>query len=229
MELAKRIYWQVHSFILRWLDPQARTPATIARQFHSLYYKSGDTTWDNTFWMGAKVLKCPLDLWVYQEIIFDTKPDVIVETGTRHGGSALYLASLCDLLGHGRVISIDIEPAKGRPAHPRITYLLGSSTSVQMIRDVETAVLGNAVMVSLDSDHSKAHVLEEMRLYSRFVSKGHYMIVEDTNVNGHPVLPEFGPGPLEAVEEFLVDHDEFEVDEAREKFLLTFHSRGFLK
>jgi cephalosporin hydroxylase len=179
--------------------------------------------------MGAKVLKCPLDLWVYQEIIFDTKPDLIIETGTRHGGSALYLASLCDLLGHGRVISIDIEPAKGRPAHPRITYLLGSSTSVQMIRDVETAVLGNAVMVSLDSDHSKAHVLEEMRLYSRFVSKGHYMIVEDTNVNGHPVLPEFGPGPLEAVEEFLVDHDEFQVDEAREKFLLTFHSRGFLK
>lgn len=209
---------------------RANTPDDIVRQFHQLFYDRVSTTWNNTFWMGIRALKNPLDLWIYQEIIFEMRPDVIVETGTCHGGSAFYLASICDLVGHGHVVSIDIEPGAGRPQHPRITYLVGSSVAEPIVREVETLIQNKTVMVTLDSDHQQSHVMAEMRLYSRYVTKGHYMIVEDTNVNGHPVYSSFGPGPMEAVEEFLKeDAGGFQIDEERQKFLLTFHPKGFLK
>jgi cephalosporin hydroxylase len=85
------------------------------------------------------------------------------------------------------------------------------------------------VLVILDSDHSRDHVLDELRIYSRWVTPGSYLIVEDTNVNDHPALPEHGPGPMEALEEFLAETDEFEIDAPREKFFLTFNPRGFLR
>ena len=85
------------------------------------------------------------------------------------------------------------------------------------------------VMVVLDSDHPKNHVLQEMKIYGKFVSKGCYMIVEDTNVNGHPVLSDFGDGPMEAVTEFLENNEDFVIDKDREKFLLTFNPNGYLK
>jgi len=82
--------------------------------------------------------------------------------------------------------------------------------------------------VILDSDHSRDHVLDELRLYAPLVTSGSYVIVEDTNINGHPVLPQFGPGPMEALDEFLRESDEFSIDDQREKFFLTFNPRGFL-
>ena len=85
------------------------------------------------------------------------------------------------------------------------------------------------VLIILDSDHSRDHVLDELRIYNRWVSPGSYLIVEDTNVNGHPAMPEHGPGPMEALEAFLAENDEFEIDAAREKFFLTFNPRGFLR
>jgi len=84
-------------------------------------------------------------------------------------------------------------------------------------------------MVILDSDHSKGHVLSELKIYSKFVTKGSYIIVEDTNINNHPVFPDFGPGPMEAVEEFLKENKDFSVDRSREKFYLTFNPKGFLQ
>jgi cephalosporin hydroxylase len=84
------------------------------------------------------------------------------------------------------------------------------------------------VIVILDSDHHKEHVLNELRIYSRFVTPGSYLVVEDTNINGHPVLSSFGPGPMEAIHEFLKDNKNFVVDEGREKFFLTFNPKGFL-
>lgn len=84
-------------------------------------------------------------------------------------------------------------------------------------------------MVVLDSDHSADHVTKELSIYSQFVSQGCYLVVEDTNINGHPVLPEFGPGPAEALEEFLAGNGQFTVDESREKFLLTFNPKGYLR
>lgn len=200
--------------------------------FHRLYYDSAESggTWKNTYWLGVPTEKCPLDLWVYQEILHEVRPDIIVETGTRWGGSALFLASLCDVLGRGRVITIDVEVPGERPSHDRITYLLGSSVSPEIVEEVRKDIAtGDRVLVSLDSDHAMDHVLAEMRTYGTLVSPGSYLIVEDTNINGHPVLPGWGPGPREAVQEFLKETDEFVVDESREKLLLTFNPKGYLR
>ena len=231
MQLKSLIPRRVKHIIQQYLcdHEETTTPSEVVRQFHELFYDNVGSTWNNTYWMGAQILKNPFDLWIYQEIIFDTKPAVIVECGTRHGGSALYFASMCDLLGHGRVISIDVEKGESRPVHPRITYLVGSSLSESTLRHIEKATAGRTTMVSLDSDHRQAHVLAEMRVYGQYVTRGCYMVVEDTNLNGHPVLPNFGPGPLEAVEQFVQENHDFEVDSRCEKFLFTFHPNGFLR
>lgn len=207
--------------------PQGRA-RSVAEQFHEVYYESG--VWRNTFWQGVETWKCPLDLWVYQEIMFERRPDVVVECGTAAGGSALFLASVCDLLGHGRVVSVDVEARAGRPAHPRIKYVLGSSVAPQVVGEVRAEVEGaRRVMVILDSDHRREHVLGELAAYAGLVTPGDYLIVEDTNVNGHPVLHHFGPGPMEAVAEFLNGRDDFAADREREKFFLTFNPRGYLR
>lgn len=205
---------------------------SIVNQFHELYYDSHffGKTWGNIFWLGIPTLKCPLDLWIYQEIIFEVKPDVIIECGTANGGSALFLASMCDLVDNGSVITIDIEDKEKRPKHKRIKYLLGSSTSKEIVEKVRNLIKDEIkVMVILDSDHHKEHVFNELRIYSKFVTKGSYLIVEDTNINGHPIFPDFGPGPMEAVKEFLRENKDFVIDETKEKFYLTFNPKGYLK
>jgi cephalosporin hydroxylase len=171
-----------------------------------------------------------MDLVIYQEIIFEIRPGVIIESGTADGGSALFLASICDLIGNGRVITVDIKEREGRPKHKRITYLTGSSTSKEIVEKIGKLVkAGEKVLVILDSDHHEEHVLNELRIYSRFVTKGSYLIVEDTVVNGHPVEPQYGPGPMEAVEKFLKGNKDFIVDGKREKLYLTFNPGGYLK
>jgi cephalosporin hydroxylase len=205
------------------------TDAVVAA-FHELYYGSRDRTWRNTRWLGRRAAKCPLDLWVYQEILFETRPDVVIETGTMDGGSALFLASVLELLGAGRVISVDIEERSGRPGHERIRYVTGSSTDPATIDTVRAEVVdGDSALVILDSDHSRNHVLAELRAYSPLVSPGNYLVVEDTNVNGNPVRPDFGPGPMEAVDLFLAESRDFELDREREKFFMTFNPRGYLR
>jgi len=200
------------------------------RAFHELYYDSRDTTWKDTRWRGVRAQKCPLDLWVYQEILHEVQPDFIVETGTAEGGSALFLASMLDLLGRGEVITIDVLERPDYPRHPRITYLHGSSIDPTIVGHVSDLVGDeDKVVVILDSDHTKDHVLAEMKAYGPLVTKGSYLIVEDTNINGHPVLPDFGPGPWEAVEEFLQGSDQFQVDRSREKLLMTFNPMGYLR
>jgi cephalosporin hydroxylase len=201
----------------------------VVRPFHRMYYDS--KVWRDTYWQGVETEKTPLDLWIYQEIVYELKPDVIVETGTFDGGSALFLATICDLAGTGKVITVDLETRPYRPKHPRITYVEGhSSTSAEAVGKVKEG-LGDAkkVMVILDSDHGQPHVLDELRIYSAFVTPGQYLIVEDTNINGHPVLEEFGPGPMEALDIFLRKNKDFEIDPSREKFFLTFNPRGYLK
>lgn len=180
--------------------------------------------------MGIPVLKCPLDLWIYQEIIFRVKPDLIIETGTYKGGTAHFFASMCELIGTGEVVTVDIEAYPNRPIHPRITYLHGSSTDPKIIQQVkQKAASVPSVLVVLDSDHSMAHVRKEMELYAPMVSKGSYLIVEDTNINGNPVLPESGPGPNEAIADYLRSHPEFTIDRSMEKLLMTFNPGGYLR
>ena len=213
--------------------PLSALERRLIDQFHDLYYRLGQRGFFtyHVSWLGYSTLKCPLDLWIYQELICRIKPDVIIETGTASGGSALYLATLCQLVGHGEVITIDVDARdiEVRPMSPRLSYISGSSTDPEVFAEAQRRVAGRpSVMVILDSDHRKAHVLEELRLYHQFVPVGGYLIVEDTNINGHPTYPEFGPGPMEAVEEFLTENGSFREDESCERFLLTMNPRGFL-
>jgi cephalosporin hydroxylase len=213
---------------IRQMTP-AEQSATDA--FHRAYYESwttGRRTIDLS-WFGYQTLKCPLDLWIYQEIIVETQPELIIECGTNAGGSALYLASICDLAGAGQVISIDIEARSDRPKHKRIQFITGSSTDPGVVATLRNKAAGRRTLVILDSDHSKAHVLAELRAYSDMVPIGCYLIVEDTNVNGHPAFPSFGPGPMEALREFLASTDAFQVDRDRERLMMTLNPSGYLK
>jgi len=136
---------------------------------------------------------------------------------------------MCDLINNGSVITIDIEDKKDRPQHKRIKYLLGSSTSRKIAEEIRKLISDkDKVIVILDSDHHKEHVLNEMKIYSEFVTKGSYLIVEDSNINGHPVAGNFGPGPMEAINQFLSTHNNFLIDKRREKFYLTFNSCGYI-
>jgi cephalosporin hydroxylase len=200
----------------------------VIAAFHIVYHHR--QTFNDTHWLGTEVQKTPLDLWVYQELIHELRPDLIVETGTYKGGSALFMASICDLENNGQVATVDTEEYPGRPQHSRIRYLRGSSTSSGIIEQFKALASGQrTVLVALDSDHAKQHVLNELRLYSGLVTKGSYLIVEDTHFNGHPILPHFGPGPREAVEEFLKENRDFVADRGREKYLLTFNAGGYLR
>jgi len=184
-------------------------------------------------WLGVQVLKTPMDLMVYQEIIVQRKPDLIIECGSFKGGSALFMAHICDLVDHGRIVSVDVvvpPDVKDLPWHPRITWYTGDSVSKGIIEAMQgERYEAESCMVILDSNHSRGHVLRELKAYAPMVTLGDYLVVEDTNVNGHPVLPEHGPGPWEAVGKFLEDNsDQFRIDVAREKFLVSFNPGGFL-
>lgn len=201
----------------------------IIDQFHWLYYNSPET-WLTTSWMGIPTQKCPLDMWIYQEIIFDAKPDLLIETGTAYGGSALFFATFMDAIGHGHIATVDVLDMPDRPQHPRITYVTGSSTSEESLASMHRMAGGaGSVMVILDSDHSKDHVAKELRLYCDLVSPGNYLIVEDSNVNGHPVNRTHGPGPMEALEEFLATNNDFYIDSQKERYMMTFNPKGYLR
>ncbi len=202
----------------------------LVRRFHDLYYRrwqAGANT-INLSWFGYELQKSPLDMWIYQELLVRTRPDVVIEAGTRTGGSALFLAMVLDQIGRGQVISIDTERWEGRPEHPRLTYLMGSSTDPKVVAEVKNKAKGRALVI-LDSDHRADHVYAELITYSPLIQPGDYLIVEDTNVNGHPALPEFGPGPMEAVDRFLSQTDDFVIDERCERFMLTLNPRGYLR
>ena len=203
---------------------------SVDHRFTALYYDD-PSTWRSTYWLGIQTSKCPLDLWIFQEIITETRPDLIVETGTHLGGSALFLASMCDLVGNGEVLTIDVIDDDERPQHPRVSYLLGSSTDPGVVEEAtRRAVEAERVMVVLDSDHTAAHVFDELTLLAPLVTPGCYLVVEDTIVNGNPVLPDFGPGPGEAVARYLaLERSLFVVDRNREKFRLTFNPGGYLR
>ncbi|TDN67200.1 CmcI family methyltransferase [Paraburkholderia sp. BL10I2N1] len=208
----------------------------LVESFSDLYYRKIDNFKGlHTIvlsWMGYEMFKCPLDLWIYQEIIVRERPDLVIEVGTYKGGSALYLASVCDLAGHGEIVTIDIDATHDpvRPRHPRISYLTGSSIADDVLAKVTKMAAGKQkILVILDGDHRCEHVVQELRIYQRFVAPGGYMVVEDTNINGHPTYPEFGPGPWEAVDLFLAENNEFYADRSCERFLLTMNPRGFLR
>lgn len=205
---------------------QAAHADTIAA-FHQAFYASKQTHW-MTYFEGVALLKSPMDLWVYQELIWYQKPTLIIETGTAFGGSALFFARQLDKLNAGKVISIDVEPATQLPQHPRITYVKGySSTDLCLHEALATIVPTHPrVMVILDSDHAADHVEGELDLFAPYVTEGQSLIIEDTNLNGRPVPIDWrgGPGPGIAVDRWLPNHQEFGRNLWAERYLMTFHT-----
>lgn len=202
----------------------------IVEQFHRLYYYDSTQTWRNTRYRGIPTLKCPLDLWVYQELITTVRPALIIETGTNLGGSAFFLADQCELQDRGHVVTIDIVDHHDRPVHDRITYLTGRSTDDHILSTVRSLLPEDGpVMVILDSDHSHENVAAELAAYSPLVTVDSYLIVEDTCMGGNPILPNAESGPMTAVQDFLRSTTTFRRDESCEKFLLTFNPSGYLR
>jgi cephalosporin hydroxylase len=210
----------------------------IAQRFHDLYWSS--QTWRWTFWRGVPTLKCPLDLWIYQELLWLSRPRLIVELGTWAGGSATYMADMLDAIGvdGARVVTVDILddyafaphvagyaekasfPVRIRPPHPRITYVHGDSASDAIVARVhELAADAAPVLVIADSDHTSEHTARELARYHDLVTPGSWFVMEDTD----------GPGPRAAVEEFLAVNPHFAVDEQCEKFHMTFNPGGYLR
>jgi len=212
--------------------PKSR-PATKLNSSYSRQWYTGLGNSAAPEWLGYPVVKHPNDLLAYQQILFETKPDIIIETGTFAGGSALFLASICDLIGHGNVISIDLHQRVKFPEHPRIDYLIGlSSTDPVLLDHVRTLVDDARCMVVLDSAHNSRHVYNELRAYSPYVAKGCYLIVEDTNRDGYYLGAgdiTDGEGPAEALKRWQPTNRGFVVDRRFEEWGFTQNPNGYLR
>ena len=197
-----------------------------------LIYHHKNIVLGKCYWMGVRALKNPLDAWIYQEIIYEAQPDIIIEIGSLEGGSTLYFAHLLDLLGKRRVISIDIDRTNYHVQHERIVALTGDSSSPEIISKVSELCEGKSVLVVHDGDHHKEQVLKDLRHYSKFVSLNSYFIVEDGIVDLFKPgdgIGEEGEWALEATEQFISENPDFVVDTERERYILTYNPRGFLK
>ena len=199
----------------------------------------------NFTWMGRPIIQYPQDIVAMQELIWKTRPDVIVETGVAHGGSLILYASLLQMLGdNGRVLGIDIDirdhnrqAIESHPMGRYIDLLEGSSVSEEILRQVGDYVKDKRrVSVVLDSNHTHDHELQELQLYSPLVSPGCYLVVFDTIVEDLPAETsanrpwEPGNNPKTAVHEFLRNDDSFEIDyRIQNKLMLTVAPDGFLR
>ncbi len=192
--------------------------------------------WKQIYYRGVRTLKSVSDLWNYQEIICERKVEWVLEMGTRHGGATLFFADLLTAENApGQVISVDCAPQLDEKVkhHPKIIFLQGDSTSPEVVTKVVSCLpplseRGRLFLI-LDSDHGKQHVLKELMVYVPLLKTGDYLVVEDTCINGHPVRPDFGPGPMEAVQEFIQSNPSLLIyDVVREqKFGFTFAPSGF--
>lgn len=183
--------------------------------FHKVYTKFATP---EELWFGVPIQKMPTDLWIYQELINELRPDLIIETGTYYGGTALYLAMVCAALHYGEVVTIDINQ-KTYYTHNLVKRITGSSVSPQVYAQVLKLAKNKRVMVVLDSSKTKKHVLKELELYSPLIPVDGYIIVEHTTKRG----------VKGALLEFLKNNRKFESDRAREKFMLTDNPAGYLR
>jgi cephalosporin hydroxylase len=173
-------------------------------------------------WLGRPIIQLPEDMIRAQEVIFHVKPDVIIETGVAHGGSLVFYASLCKIMGKGRVIGIDIEirshnrrALEEHSLYPYITLVEGSSTAPEIISQVRKLIKQDeTVMIFLDSNHRKEHVLAELKVYGEFVTTGSYIVATDGVMKDLGDVPRGerewdGDNPAEAASEFVQTHKEF--------------------
>jgi cephalosporin hydroxylase len=202
--------------------------------YHHWYFNT--LVWRTTKWLGVPTLKSVCDMWNYQEILTELRPSLVVEFGTAHGGSALFFATIMEKLRDNYVVfTVDIDRARIHGevlAHERIEVLVASSDDDvvrKRLSELRAAHPGPMFAI-LDSDHSEAHVFRELELLHTVMTRGDYLVVEDTQLNGHPVIPNWGPGPHEAVQRFLSKYPgEFWQDRRREaKFGFSFAPDAFL-
>jgi cephalosporin hydroxylase len=202
------------------------------QRFVELYHELRDQTLGRTRWLGVSVVKSPTDLLVLQEIIAETRPNLIIETGVLAGGSTYYLATLFDLIGiDGAVVGVDVDLSAVSPYiadHPRVELIEGSSTDPAVVASLRERAEGRRVMVDLDSDHRAEHVAGELRALAPLVTPQCYLVVEDTWF-GRTVRFDQGPGPAEALDAWLAEGQPFEVDRWRERLLLTGMAGGYLR
>ena len=197
----------------------------------------------NYSWMGRPIIKYPNDILILQEMIWNLKPDYIVETGIAHGGSIIFSASMLELLGHGEVIAVDIdirqhnrEEIEKHPMAKRITMIEGSSIDPIIVNSIKEKVKGKKVLVCLDSNHTHDHVLEELRMYADMVNVGSYIVCPDTFVEFFPKgycddRPwDVGNNPMTALIAFLKENDDFIIDkDIDNKLMITEGFDGYLK
>lgn len=198
----------------------------------------------NFSWMGRPIIQYPQDMIIMQELIWEIRPDLIIETGIAHGGSLIYYASLLELLGEGEVLGIDIDirahnrqEIERHPMFKRIRMIQGSSVSEETAAKVREAAAGKQrILVCLDSNHTHEHVLRELELYAPLVTKGSYIVVFDTIVEDLPdnYLPgrawSRGDNPKTAVHAFLEKNSDFVIDgDIDNKLLISVAPGGYLK
>jgi cephalosporin hydroxylase len=184
----------------------------------------------STCYFGIKTQKNPVDFWVYQEMLFEVKPDIIIEIGNLNGGSTLALAHILDALNKGTVIGIDIDHHaidEQVRLHARIELIQGDACA--LAGTVEKLIKpGDVVFIIEDSSHTHDNTLKILRRYSHLVTLNSYFIVEDSICHhGLDVGPD--PGPFEAVEDFIQENKQFVIDRTRESFFITWNPKGFLK
>lgn len=207
----------------------------VTEAYHRWYYDAG--AWLTTY-LGVHIEKFVSDLWNYQEIIAQLRPGLVVEFGTKNGGSALYFAELMRAVNpDGLVFTVDIEDEDQVDdvvrQHPLIQFYRSDSALPAVAKEIKKlrALHPGPVFAILDSDHSMAHVLAEMELLRGVLVAGDYLVVEDSNLNGHPVMSSWGPGPWEAVAEYFQRHpDDYRLDSEMEaRFGFTCAPRGYLE
>ena len=219
-------------FVLRlWLKAlRALLRRPVTRLFHQDLI-AATNNFGRTTWVGQPIWQNVLDLWVIQEAISQIKPALLIETGTNRAGSALFYAHLMDLLGTGRVLTIDIVKLH-EVEHPRIEFVIGSSTDEQVVARAREAAAeaDGPVMVILDGLHDRDHVAAELELYAPLVTPGSVLLSQDGIIDELEMFRDSRPGPLPANVAFLERHPEFEHDrEMNERFLLTHHPVGWLR
>jgi cephalosporin hydroxylase/glycosyltransferase involved in cell wall biosynthesis len=212
--------------------PAPESPVPVADDlrdaFTNAYHRS--LAWRETRWLGRLVPNAPTDLVAYQEILAEVQPDWVIETGSRDGGRAWFLATLCDLLGHGDVISIAEHRGGKLPSHARIRYLTAAPHKPEA-RHLVDEIVGDRprAVVILGSRTRRDRTRREFEAFAHLVPVGSYVIIEHTVLNGFPVDASFGPGPHEALRRLLNLHGEFLADTTRESHALTFNQGGFLR
>jgi len=222
--------WPLQKRTIEWLVNKFSPPGwnmkdeNKVNELNQFFYRHIHLMRRDPTWRGVRIIKMPTDLTLYQQVIFENKPDFIIDSGTKFGGSALFFQDLLDLIGNGgKVISIDKFPVD-KVKDPRITYIEAGSTEESTLSKVKEMVGDKSVMVVLDSDHSRPHVKRELHYYAPIVTKGQYMVVEDCYDREAKLT-----GPGEARDWFFRVNKDFVQTNLDSQFLIGYCRGGWLR